>query len=235
MFNPTVDSLRYRTFQLNRSNRRNNLWIMVIFRILKNNRREVTIVKVTSFYWMCIFKVSWWHLHGVYVFSSWIITCLREAYSYPNSEMNLAILSFSLLVALCSVTAFSRNRRNDDWNNKRTLESVESNANNSEIFRNFIYPKLKLRRSERSPTSAMAFPYYEKNDVHRHHRVPYGEQTSTVKEQHGIHVANWRWDEIGVFFTFTMFIVVTGLAKVGTESYLPFSRCKKYKCLWALR
>jgi hypothetical protein len=34
-------------------------------------------------------------------------------------------------------------------------------------------------------------------------------------EYHGIHVANWRWEEIGVFFTFAVFIVVSGLAKVG--------------------
>ncbi|KAF4527108.1 hypothetical protein B566_EDAN013742 [Ephemera danica] len=32
---------------------------------------------------------------------------------------------------------------------------------------------------------------------------------------HGIHVASWRWDEIGVFFTFTAFVVCTGLAKVA--------------------
>lgn len=31
----------------------------------------------------------------------------------------------------------------------------------------------------------------------------------------GIHVASWRWEEIGVFFTFTAFVLVTGLAKVG--------------------
>jgi hypothetical protein len=34
-------------------------------------------------------------------------------------------------------------------------------------------------------------------------------------EHHGIHVASWRWDEIGVFCTFAIFIVVSGLAKVG--------------------
>lgn len=37
-------------------------------------------------------------------------------------------------------------------------------------------------------------------------------------EHHGIHVANWRWDEIGVFFTFALFIVVSGLSKVGKFS-----------------
>ncbi|KAE8743341.1 hypothetical protein FOCC_FOCC011040, partial [Frankliniella occidentalis] len=32
---------------------------------------------------------------------------------------------------------------------------------------------------------------------------------------HGIHVANWRWNEVGIFFTFTAFIVICGLAKVA--------------------
>jgi len=32
---------------------------------------------------------------------------------------------------------------------------------------------------------------------------------------HGIHVASWRWDEIGIYFTFTTFIIIAGLAKVG--------------------
>ncbi|XP_049960717.1 Na(+)/H(+) exchanger beta-like isoform X2 [Schistocerca serialis cubense] len=36
-----------------------------------------------------------------------------------------------------------------------------------------------------------------------------------VNAHHGVHVASWRWDELGLFFTFTIFIVVTGLAKVG--------------------
>lgn len=34
----------------------------------------------------------------------------------------------------------------------------------------------------------------------------------------GIHVASWRWDEIGIYFTFTAFIVVAGLAKVGKRT-----------------
>ena len=37
-------------------------------------------------------------------------------------------------------------------------------------------------------------------------------------ESHGIHVASWRWEEVGVLFTFTSFIVVAGLAKVGKPS-----------------
>ncbi|XP_063216017.1 sodium/hydrogen exchanger 2-like isoform X2 [Bacillus rossius redtenbacheri] len=32
---------------------------------------------------------------------------------------------------------------------------------------------------------------------------------------HGVHVANWRWDEIGLFFAFSLFIVTAGLAKVA--------------------
>ncbi|XP_023714709.1 Na(+)/H(+) exchanger beta isoform X2 [Cryptotermes secundus] len=41
------------------------------------------------------------------------------------------------------------------------------------------------------------------------------DSSSHETEHHGIHVANWRWDEIGVFFTFAVFIVVSGLAKVA--------------------
>lgn len=35
------------------------------------------------------------------------------------------------------------------------------------------------------------------------------------QSHHGIHIADWRWEEIGLFFAFTAFIIVTGLAKVG--------------------
>lgn len=41
---------------------------------------------------------------------------------------------------------------------------------------------------------------------------------------HGIHVASWRWDEIGIYITFTTFIIVAGLAKVGNNSS-PCSDC----------
>lgn len=48
----------------------------------------------------------------------------------------------------------------------------------------------------------------------------------------GIHVASWRWDEIGIYITFTTFIIVAGLAKVGNESHTfptfsPSSVCAK--------
>lgn len=42
-----------------------------------------------------------------------------------------------------------------------------------------------------------------------------GHHRNQTHESHGIHVASWRWEEVGVLFTFTSFIVVAGLAKVG--------------------
>jgi len=41
-------------------------------------------------------------------------------------------------------------------------------------------------------------------------------------EHHGVHIANWRWDEIGVFFTFAVFIIVSGLAKVGKLLWIHY-------------
>ena len=31
----------------------------------------------------------------------------------------------------------------------------------------------------------------------------------------GVHVVSWRWDEVGVYITITLFVVLSGLAKVG--------------------
>lgn len=41
------------------------------------------------------------------------------------------------------------------------------------------------------------------------------EDHSQMHDHHGIHIASWRWEELGLFFTFTVFVVVTGLAKVA--------------------
>ena len=41
------------------------------------------------------------------------------------------------------------------------------------------------------------------------------------EETPGVHVVSWRWDHVGVFITITLFIVLSGLAKVGT---CPVSR-----------
>lgn len=47
-----------------------------------------------------------------------------------------------------------------------------------------------------------------------------GESHHADEDEHnGIHVASWRWDEIGIYITFTTFIVVAGLAKVGNKSF----------------
>lgn len=51
------------------------------------------------------------------------------------------------------------------------------------------------------------------------------------KEHHGIHVANWRWDEIGVFFTFAVFIIVSGLAKVAFHHANSISQHIPESCL----
>lgn len=47
-----------------------------------------------------------------------------------------------------------------------------------------------------------------------------GHQEENHDEHNGIHVASWRWDEIGIYITFTTFIIVAGLAKVGNKSLL---------------
>ena len=51
------------------------------------------------------------------------------------------------------------------------------------------------------------------------------DETSDSEEVHGVHVASWNWDHVGVFITITAFIVFSGLAKVGTFVYLPFMIC----------
>ena len=50
-------------------------------------------------------------------------------------------------------------------------------------------------------------------------------ETSDSEEVHGVHVASWNWDHVGVFITITAFIVFSGLAKVGMFAYLPFIMC----------
>ncbi len=37
------------------------------------------------------------------------------------------------------------------------------------------------------------------------------------EEEAHVHVVSWRWDEMGVYVTITLFIVLSGLAKVGEE------------------
>lgn len=39
----------------------------------------------------------------------------------------------------------------------------------------------------------------------------------------GIRVVSWRWNELGIYFTLTAFIIITGLAKVGKSSSLQIS------------
>ncbi|KAK6627648.1 hypothetical protein RUM44_010127 [Polyplax serrata] len=77
-------------------------------------------------------------------------------------------------------------------------------------------------REPRSMRAEYAFSYYD--NYNRRTDNPTRRQERPRKKDnhhHGIHVANWRWDEIGVFFTFTCFVVVTGLAKVGELHQSP--------------
>lgn len=81
-----------------------------------------------------------------------------------------------------------------DWNSN-SVTSANHNNNNTE----------KLGES---PNSKTTDPVVANNSSD-------GEAEYHGEKHHGVHVANWRWDEIGVFFTFAVFIIVSGLAKVG--------------------
>ncbi|XP_059472583.1 sodium/hydrogen exchanger 2-like isoform X2 [Neocloeon triangulifer] len=52
-------------------------------------------------------------------------------------------------------------------------------------------------------------------DLKHHLSVTSANHEQQQQHSGGIHVASWRWDEIGVFFTFTAFVLITGLAKVA--------------------
>ena len=60
-------------------------------------------------------------------------------------------------------------------------------------------------------SNIIRFHHNHKNTSGGHHQ----HSNQSHNESHGIHVASWRWEEVGVLFTFTSFIVVAGLAKVG--------------------
>ncbi|KAK4003341.1 hypothetical protein OUZ56_005109 [Daphnia magna] len=50
----------------------------------------------------------------------------------------------------------------------------------------------------------------------KNHPTTHAERSHGEGEKHhGIHVADCRWDEIGIYITFTTFIIVAGLAKVA--------------------
>ena len=63
-----------------------------------------------------------------------------------------------------------------------------------------------------------ADPHADENDGAEHHGDGHN----------GIHVASWRWDEIGIYITFTTFIIVAGLAKVGNDSLDMFPNFSFY-------
>ena len=50
-------------------------------------------------------------------------------------------------------------------------------------------------------------------------------ESSDSEEVHGVHVASWNWDHVGVFITITAFIVFSGLAKVGMFVHFSFITC----------
>ena len=50
-------------------------------------------------------------------------------------------------------------------------------------------------------------------------------ESSESEEAHGVHVASWNWDHVGVFITITAFIVFSGLAKVGMFVHFLFITC----------
>nr|BAU68126.1 NHE6/7 [Nasutitermes takasagoensis] len=81
-----------------------------------------------------------------------------------------------------------------DWNSNSVTSANHRNSNSE-----------KLRESP----SWMSMDRVMANDSRDLEVEHHGEK------HHSIHIASWRWEEIGVFFTFAVFIVVSGLAKVA--------------------
>jgi hypothetical protein len=61
------------------------------------------------------------------------------------------------------------------------------------------------------------------SDSHSNNNSMANDSSDHGKEHHGVHIANWRWDEIGVFFTFAVFIIVSGLSKVGKLLWIYYT------------
>jgi len=91
-----------------------------------------------------------------------------------------------------------------DWNSNSVTSASHSN-NNSE----------KLGES----------PYWTTMDHLMANDSSDSEAEHHGEKHHGVQIANWRWDEIGVFFTFAIFIIVSGLAKVGKLLWIYYINC----------
>jgi hypothetical protein len=88
-----------------------------------------------------------------------------------------------------------------DWNSNSVTSANHSNHNSGKL--------------DESPYW-MTTDHVVANGSSDHEAEHHGEK------HHGIHIANWRWDEIGVFFTFAVFIIVSGLAKVGKLLWINY-------------
>jgi len=91
-----------------------------------------------------------------------------------------------------------------DWNSNSVMSANHRNSNSE---------KLRESPSRMSMDRVMA---NDSKDLEVEH---HGEK------HHSIHIASWRWEEIGVFFTFAVFIVVSGLAKVGKLLWIYYIYC----------
>ena len=47
------------------------------------------------------------------------------------------------------------------------------------------------------------------------------EEGNSTHDHVGVHLASWRWDELGVLVTIVLFIIFSGLAKVGMHKMVP--------------
>jgi hypothetical protein len=86
-----------------------------------------------------------------------------------------------------------------DWNSSSVTSVNHSNSNSEKLGESL---------------SRMSMGHVVANDS-----IDHGEK------HHGIHIASWRWEEIGLFFTFAVFIVVSGLAKVGKLLWIYYIYC----------
>ena len=122
-------------------------------------------------------------------------------------ELWVSVVSLLAGYLVCSAeNLVGTNTLGTDWNSYSVTSANHSN-NNSEKLEELPY--------------LMSLNHVVANDSSNHEA-----------EHHGIHLADWRWDEIGVFFTFAVFIVVSGLAKVGKLLWIYYIYYGRTVLIW---
>ncbi|KAI9561927.1 hypothetical protein GHT06_012889 [Daphnia sinensis] len=139
-------------------------------------------------------------------------TTQQDRQLYVNGDLKQVSQPLPVVVQTASISSEDSERHFWHWLHK---QQKQSEVRHQKSRRSRRWKEVENGEEEHSHPAMLEKDEMTHSSPMLENRSTHDDESHDEEAHNGIHVASWRWDEIGIYITFTSFIIVAGLAKVA--------------------